>query len=343
MGLNYKDAGVDKEAGYQQVQLIKEHVARTRIPGTLSEIGGFSGVFQPDLTGMDEPVLVSGTDGVGTKLKLAFLTGIHSTIGQDAVAMCVNDILCQGAKPLFFLDYIATGELIPEKMAEIVQGVADGCVQAGCALIGGETAEMPGFYADGEYDIAGFAVGICDKKDLLGTDRVKEGDVMIGLPSSGLHSNGFSLVRKVVFERKEIEKDYTPEGWDQSLFETLLTPTRIYVKQVLPLLEKKLLHAVVHITGGGFYENLPRAMPKGLTADVDAKNIPAQKVFSLLQEWGGIEEEEMYGTFNMGIGMVLFVAKENQSAAMDLLQDAGENPVVLGTVTTGTERVKVWL
>lgn len=343
MGLNYKDAGVDKEAGYRQVQLIKEHVARTRIPGTLSELGGFSGVFQPDFSGMEEPVLVSGTDGVGTKLKLAFLTDIHDTIGQDAVAMCVNDILCQGAKPLFFLDYLATGKLIPEKMAAIVKGVADGCVEAGCALIGGETAEMPGFYADGEYDIAGFAVGMCDRKNLLGTDAVKEGDVLIGLPSSGLHSNGFSLVRKIVFDRKNIQEDMTPEGWDQSLFATLLTPTRIYVKALLPLLEQKLLHAAVHITGGGFYENLPRAVPEGLCARVDVKEVAVPPVFSLLQEWGGIAPEEMYGTFNMGIGMVLFVDAKNRDAVLQQLQAAGEKPVVLGSVVAGEKKVEVCL
>lgn len=341
MGLNYKDAGVDKEAGYREVQLIKEHVARTKIPGTLSELGGFSGVFQPDFSGMEEPVLVSGTDGVGTKLKLAFRTGIHSTIGQDAVAMCVNDILCQGAKPLFFLDYIATGALIPEKMAEIVQGVAEGCVQAGCALIGGETAEMPGFYAEGEYDIAGFAVGMCDKKDLLGRERVQEGDVLIGLPSSGLHSNGFSLVRKIVFERKKIQEDYTPDGWDHSLFETLLTPTRIYVPAVLPLLEEKLLQAAVHITGGGFYENLPRALPEGLGVTVHTDAVEEPAVFSLLKEWGGISFEEMYGTFNMGIGMVLFVKEENKTRVLEQLEIAGEEPVVLGSVQKDETQVRV--
>lgn len=341
MGLNYKDAGVDKEAGYREVQLIKEHVARTKIPGTLSDIGGFSGVFQPDLTGMEEPVLVSGTDGVGTKLKLAFLTEIHDTIGQDAVAMCVNDILCQGAKPLFFLDYIATGKLEPEKMAQIVKGVADGCVEAGCALVGGETAEMPGFYADGEYDIAGFAVGICDKKNLLGKERVQEGDVLIGLLSSGLHSNGFSLVRKIVFSKQGIEEDFTPEGWDRSLYTTLLAPTRIYVKSVLPLLEKKKLQAAVHITGGGFYENLPRALPEGLSAEVDVRDVPVPAVFPLLQEWGGIDPDEMYGTFNMGIGMVLFVKEEDQGDVLDELRAKGEKPVVLGRVVRGANEVRL--
>ncbi len=341
MALNYKDAGVDKEAGYREVQLIKSHVKRTEIPGVLSAIGGFSGCFQPDLTGMKEPVLVSGTDGVGTKLKLAFMTDIHDTIGQDAVAMCVNDILCQGAKPLFFLDYIATGVLDPEKMATIVKGVADGCVEAGCALIGGETAEMPGFYSDGEYDIAGFAVGICDKEKLLGKERVQEGDVLIGLPSSGVHSNGFSLVRKLLFEMKNIKEDFVPEGWDQKLLETLLTPTRIYVKSVLPLLEEDILHAAVHITGGGFYENLPRALPEGLSAVVDTALIPQLPVFSLLQEWGGIETKEMYGTFNMGIGMVLFVPEDRNGCAMELLKAAGEAPVVLGRVERNAEPVQL--
>lgn len=341
MSLNYKDAGVDKEAGYREVQLIKEHVKRTEIPGVLSSIGGFSGVFAPDFTGMEEPVMVSGTDGVGTKLKLAFLTEIHDTIGQDAVAMCVNDILCQGAKPLFFLDYIATGVLDPEKMATIVKGVADGCVEAGCALIGGETAEMPGFYQEGEYDIAGFAVGMCDKKKLLGREKVQEGDVCIGLPSSGVHSNGFSLVRKLLFDVKAMNEDVTPEGWDRSLFETLLTPTRIYVKPVLPLLEKELIHAAVHITGGGFYENLPRALPEGLSVTIDTEKIAKLPIFDLLQQWGGIETKEMYGTFNMGIGMVLFVPEENKEEVLSMLKAGGENPVVLGQVQRGEEQVNL--
>lgn len=341
MSLNYKDAGVDKEAGYREVQLIKEHVKRTEIPGVLSSIGGFSGIFAPDFTGMEEPVMVSGTDGVGTKLKLAFLTEIHDTIGQDAVAMCVNDILCQGAKPLFFLDYIATGKLEPEKMALIVKGVADGCVHAGCALIGGETAEMPGFYQEGEYDIAGFAVGMCDKKKLLGREKVQEGDVCIGLPSSGVHSNGFSLVRKLLFDVKAMKEDVTPEGWDRSLFETLLTPTRIYVKPVLPLLEKELIHAAVHITGGGFYENLPRALPEGLSVTIDTEKIAKLPIFDLLQQWGGIETKEMYGTFNMGIGMVLFVPEENKEEVLSMLKAGGENPVVLGQVQRGEEQVNL--
>ncbi len=341
MSLNYKDAGVDKEAGYREVQLIKEHVKRTEIPGVLSSIGGFSGIFAPDFTGMEEPVMVSGTDGVGTKLKLAFLTEIHDTIGQDAVAMCVNDILCQGAKPLFFLDYIATGKLEPEKMALIVKGVADGCVHAGCALIGGETAEMPGFYQEGEYDIAGFAVGMCDKKKLLGREKVQEGDVCIGLPSSGVHSNGFSLVRKLLFDVKAMKEDVTPEGWDRSLFETLLTPTRIYVKPVLPLLEKELIHAAVHITGGGFYENLPRALPEGLSVTIDTERIAKLPIFDLLQEWGGIETKEMYGTFNMGIGMVLFVPEENKEEVLSMLKAGNENPVVLGQVQRGEEQVNL--
>lgn len=341
MALNYKDAGVDKEAGYREVQLIKEHVKRTEIAGVLSSIGGFSGVFAPDFSNMEEPVLVSGTDGVGTKLKLAFLTDIHDTVGQDAVAMCVNDILCQGAIPLFFLDYIATGKLEPEKMASVVKGVADGCVEAGCALIGGETAEMPGFYREGEYDIAGFAVGMCDKKNLLGKERVQTGDLLIGLPSSGVHSNGFSLVRKLLFDIKDIHKDYTPEGWGKSLFETLLTPTRIYARALRPLLEKRLIHAAVHITGGGFYENIPRALPEGLSAVISVQRISTPPIFPLLQEWGGIETEEMYGTFNMGIGMVLFVAPENEEEVLAVLADAGENPVLLGSVEENGEPVQL--
>lgn len=341
MALNYKDAGVDKEAGYREVELIKEHVKRTKIPGVLSDIGGFSGLFAPDLTGMKEPVLVSGTDGVGTKLKLAFETDKHDTIGQDAVAMCVNDILCQGAKPLFFLDYIATGKLDPEKMADIVKGVADGCVLAECALVGGETAEMPGFYQDGEYDIAGFCVGIVDKEKILGPDKVQAGDVMLGLASSGVHSNGFSLVRKIVWEKMQFAKDHTEERLEKPLLETLLEPTRIYTKAVMPLILEELVHACVHITGGGFYENIPRALPDGLGIQVDASVIETPDIFDLLQEWGGVATQEMYGTFNMGIGFVMFVPENKVEEAMELLKQNGENPVRLGVVEEMEDKVRV--
>ncbi len=339
MALNYKDAGVDKEAGYREVQLIKEHVARTKIPGVLSDIGGFSGLFAPDLTGMEEPVLVSGTDGVGTKLKLAFETDIHDTIGQDAVAMCVNDILCQGAKPLFFLDYIATGKLVPEKMADIVKGVADGCVLAECALVGGETAEMPGFYQDGEYDIAGFCVGIVDKKKILGPDRVKEGDVMIGLPSSGVHSNGFSLVRKIIWDKMNFDKNHREETLEKPLLETLLTPTRIYTKQVMPLIENDLVHACVHITGGGFYENIPRALPEGLGVKVDTDAWKVPEIFNLLQHWGGTSRKEMFSTFNMGVGFLLFIPQDKEEEAIALLKEAGEEPIPLGVIEKSEEKV----
>lgn len=339
MALNYKDAGVDKEAGYREVQLIKEHVARTKIPGVLSDIGGFSGLFAPDLTGMEEPVLVSGTDGVGTKLKLAFETDIHDTIGQDAVGMCVNDILCQGAKPLFFLDYIATGKLVPEKMADIVKGVADGCVLAECALVGGETAEMPGFYQDGEYDIAGFCVGIVDKKKILGPDRVKEGDVMIGLPSSGVHSNGFSLVRKIIWDKMNFDKNHREETLEKPLLETLLTPTRIYTKQVMPLIENDLVHACVHITGGGFYENIPRALPEGLGVKVDTDAWKVPEIFNLLQHWGGTSRKEMFSTFNMGVGFLLFIPQDKEEEAIALLKEAGEEPIPLGVIEKSEEKV----
>ena len=269
MSLTYKDAGVDKEAGYKQVQLIKKFISKTHTPGVLSDIGGFAGLFQLDIKAYEEPILVSGTDGVGTKLKIAFMMDKHDTVGEDCVAMCVNDILCQGAKPLFFLDYIATGKLEPEKMAEIVEGVSNGCIKAGCALIGGETAEMPGFYADGEYDIAGFCVGVVDKKNLITGADIKEGDVVIGLPSSGIHSNGYSLVRKIVFEKEKMDVDtYVPE-LKTTLGEELLKPTRIYADVITDLVAKVNIKGISHITGGGFIENIPRMLPEGLAAYID--------------------------------------------------------------------------
>ncbi|NLY08418.1 MAG: phosphoribosylformylglycinamidine cyclo-ligase [Tissierellia bacterium] len=340
MGMTYRDAGVDKEAGYKQVKLIKDVVKSTFTPGVISELGGFAGLFAPDLTGYEEPVLVSGTDGVGSKLKLAFLTDIHNTIGQDCVAMCVNDILCQGAQPLFFLDYIATDKLIPEKMAAIVEGVATGCKLSGAALIGGETAEMPGFYSEGEYDVAGFAVGIVDRKKIIDGSKIIAGDVLIGLPSSGVHSNGFSLVRKIVFERMNMKVDDKVEGLSKTLGEELLTPTKIYVKAVLPLVKENLINGMCHITGGGFFENIPRMMPKGLGAKLDISSIKTPEIFKLLQKWGNIENNEMYGTFNMGIGMVLAVSAGNEIKCLDMLKEAGEQPIILGNVEDG-EGVKL--
>lgn len=332
---HYQEAGVDINAGYRAVQLMKDSVRRTRIPGVMSDIGGFGGLFAPDLTGMKKPVLVSGTDGVGTKLKLAFLMDRHDTIGIDCVAMCVNDIICAGAKPLFFLDYLALGKNVPERVAEIVSGVAEGCIQAGCALIGGETAEMPGFYPVDEYDIAGFAVGLVDAEKMLSPSLVQEGDVLIALPSSGLHSNGFSLARKL-FDVEHADL-LTPldalKG--QSLGETLLSPTRIYVKPVIKVLEAARVHGIAHITGGGFYENLPRFLPEGLTARVVRDSLVIPPIFDLMTKKGGISEKEMFSTFNMGVGMVLCLHPEDADKALQLLQDAGEAPYIMGSVIKG--------
>ncbi|MDX9916888.1 MAG: phosphoribosylformylglycinamidine cyclo-ligase [Gudongella sp.] len=342
MSLTYKDSGVDKEAGYKEVQLIKNFIKKTHIPGVLSELGGFSGLFQPDISNIKEPVLVSGTDGVGTKLKLAFELDKHDTIGEDCVAMCANDILCQGAKPLFFLDYIATGKLIPEKMAQIVEGVANGCISAGCALIGGETAEMPGFYNDGEYDVAGFVVGIVDKEKLITGERIEEGDVILGLPSSGLHSNGFSLVRKLIFDKLDLKLDTYYDELGKTLGEELLTPTRIYSKAVLPLIENFDIKGMSHITGGGFYENIPRMLREGLRAKVDLNSIETHAIFDLLQKWGNIAEDEMYGTFNMGVGMVIAVAPEEAERIKKFLDENGEKCYVLGEVIKGEKGVDLW-
>lgn len=342
MSLTYKDSGVDKEAGYREVQLIKSFIKKTHIPGVLSELGGFSGLFQLDMTGMTEPVLVSGTDGVGTKLKLAFLTDRHDTIGEDCVAMCANDILCQGAKPLFFLDYIATGKLVPEKMASIVEGVANGCIKAGCALIGGETAEMPGFYNDGEYDVAGFVVGVVDKSKIIKGEGIKEGDLIIGLPSSGLHSNGFSLVRKLILEKLDLDLDQFYPELGKTLGEELLTPTRIYRDPVYEIVEKYKVKGMSHITGGGFYENIPRMLPEGLRAKVDIGTIDTPAIFKLIQAWGSIEEEEMYGTFNMGVGMVLAASPTEAEGIMEFLKSKGEKAYVLGKVIKGEKGVELW-
>lgn len=335
---SYKEAGVDVTAGYQAVELMKEHVARTATSGVVSGIGGFGGLFAPGFAGMEEPVLVSGTDGVGTKLKLAFLLDKHDTIGIDCVAMCVNDIVCCGAKPLFFLDYIATGKNIPEKTAKIVSGIADGCVQSGCALIGGETAEHPGMMPEDEYDLAGFSVGIVDKKKIIDGSGLKAGDVLVGIASSGVHSNGFSLVRKVFgIDEKTIHQTFCE--LDHPLGETLLTPTKIYVKSLLALIESVNVKAVSHITGGGFYENIPRMLKDGLTAKIEKWSVPVLPIFDVIQKTGSIPERDMFNTFNMGVGMVAAVAKEDADKAIDILHAQGEKACVIGEVVEGSDGV----
>ena len=338
--MDYKKAGVDIEAGYRSVELMKEHIARTMRDEVLGGIGGFSGAFSLKAAkDMEDPVLVSGTDGVGTKLKLAFALNRHDTVGIDCVAMCVNDIACAGGEPLFFLDYIACGRNFPEKIAAIVSGVAEGCLQAGAALIGGETAEMPGFYPEDEYDLAGFAVGLVDRKDMLGPERVKEGDVLIGLASSGVHSNGFSLVRKVFdMDPDALRKEIPSLG--TSLGEALLAPTKIYVK-ALKMIRKAGadVHACSHITGGGFYENVPRMLPEGLCAVIDKASFPVLPVFTLLQEQGGIEEKVMYNTYNMGIGMILAVPEKDAQTVMEQAALAGETPWRIGKVESGRKGV----
>ena len=333
---SYKAAGVDITAGYRAVELMKKHVARTMIPGVMDGIGGFGGLFELDMTNIQRPVLVSGTDGVGTKLKLAFLMDKHDTVGIDCVAMCVNDIICCGAKPQFFLDYVAVGKNVPERVAQIVSGVAEGCVQAGCALVGGETAEMPGFYSEDEYDLAGFSVGVVDKSKILDKNTMEAGDVLIALPSSGVHSNGFSLVRKVFqVEKGGLKKHYDELG--QTLGETLLTPTRIYVKPVLAMLQAGVrIRAVSHITGGGFYENIPRSLGEGKTARIERAAVRIPPVFKLIQEMGSIPERDMFNTFNMGVGMCLTVAAEDVDLALDSLDRAGESDAyVLGEIAEG--------
>ena len=320
---SYKEAGVDITSGYRAVELMKEHVAKTMVFGNTAPVGGFGGLFQPDLTGMEEPVLVSGTDGVGTKLKLAFLQDRHDTVGIDCVAMCVNDILCVGAKPLFFLDYIACGKNVPEKIADIVKGVADGCVQSECSLIGGETAEMPGFYPEDEYDLAGFAVGIVDKKKVIDRNSVKEGDVIIGIASSGIHSNGYSLVRKV-FDVENQDLTVKPEELGgKTLGEVLLTPTKIYVKPMLALFKEIQPHGVMHITGGGFYENIPRGLPEGFSAKISKDSLEVPAVFKMLMEKGGIPERDMFNTYNMGTGMTVVVDEKDADRAIEIINGAG--------------------
>ena len=332
---SYKKAGVDITASYRAVELIKKHIARTHIKGVASDIGGFGGLFELDLSGYENPILVSGTDGVGTKLKLAFTLDKHDTIGIDCVAMCVNDIVCSGARPLFFLDYLAVGKNYPEKIERIVAGVAEGCVQAGCALIGGETAEMPGFYRDGEYDLAGFAVGIVDKKKMLDSSKVKVGDVIIGLPSSGIHSNGFSLVRKIIGDAGLDLTSYS-QYTDSILGDALLAPTKIYVKPVLSLIEKVNVKSVAHITGGGFYENIPRALPDGIMAKIEKSVIKVPPIFKLLQEEGAVPERDMFNIFNMGIGMCVIVAKKDADKALEILKEAGEDAYIIGETVKGS-------
>ncbi len=340
MGLDYKTAGVNKEAGYQQVKLIKDIVKKTHTSGVLNDLGGFAGAFKPDLDEMEEPVLVSGTDGVGTKLMLAQQLDIHDTIGIDAVAMCVNDILCQGAQPLFFLDYIATGKNIPEKMAEIVSGVAEGCLQGQMALIGGETAEMPGMYESDEYDIAGFAVGMVDRKDLITGSNIEVGSRVIGLPSSGIHSNGFSLVRTIL-EKEGIAYTDKIEGFDRTIGEELLTPTRIYAREILSLLKEVSLQGIAHITGGGLEENLPRILPEGLGLNINTADIPTPLIFEKLQEWGNIDEREMYGTFNMGVGMIIVLDDSDLEKAKHILTELDADYFELGTVEVSDQGVRL--
>lgn len=337
---SYAAAGVDIVAGYKSVELMKEHVRRTMVPGVLGGLGGFGGFFQLDLSEMKNPVLVSGTDGVGTKLKLAFLLDKHDTIGIDCVAMCVNDILACGAKPLFFLDYIACGRNIPEKIAAIVAGVAEGCVQAGCALIGGETAEHPGMMPEEEYDLAGFTVGAVDKEKILDNSDMKAGDVLLALPSTGVHSNGFSLVRKVFdLEGKDLRR-YVPELGGE-LGETLLTPTQIYVKPVLELMKQVAVHGVSHITGGGFYENIPRCIPQGLMARVDKSAVKVLPIFDLIAKEGNIPERDMFNTYNMGVGMVLVVPANQADKAMEVLKAQGQECYMMGEIVPGEKGVEL--
>ena len=335
---SYKEAGVDITAGYRAVELMKKHVART-MPDGKADIGGFGGLFPLDMTGMKEPVLVSGTDGVGTKLRIAQLLDKHDTIGIDCVAMCVNDIICCGAKPLLFLDYIACGRNVPERIAEIVGGVAEGCVQAGCALVGGETAEHPGTMAEDDYDLAGFSVGIVDKSKVIDNSRMQAGDVMIALPSSGVHSNGFSLVRKV-FDVEHCDlKAPVEELHGASLGETLLAPTRIYVKPVLAVMKEVTIKGISHITGGGFYENMPRSIPKGLGVKIEKSAVRVPPIFSIIQKRGNISEHDMFNTFNMGVGMSVVVAKEDADRAVELFRANGEDAYILGTIVESEDGV----
>jgi len=338
---SYAAAGVDITAGYRAVELMKTHIARTMINGKSSDIGGFGGLFELDMTGLTNPVLVSGTDGVGTKLKLAFLMDKHDTVGIDCVAMCVNDVICCGAKPLFFLDYIACGKNFPEKIAQIVSGIAEGCVQAGCELIGGETAEMPGFYPIDEYDLAGFTVGVVDKSKVLDKNTIKAGDAIIAIPSSGVHSNGFSLVRKVFDVENNDIKVPVAELGGKSIGETLLTPTKIYVKQMLSVFDQVTVKAVSHITGGGFYENIPRSLPAGFGAKIEKSAVKVLPIFDLLAKTGGIDEHDMFNTFNMGVGMSVVVDKNDADKTISILKNAGEDAYIMGEVVKSDESVEI--
>ncbi len=338
---SYAAAGVDITAGYKAVELMKTHIKRTLTAGAMSDIGGFGGLFELDLTGISKPVLVSGTDGVGTKLKLAFIMDKHDTVGIDCVAMCANDIICCGAKPLLFLDYIACGKNVPEKIAEIVSGIAEGCVQSGASLIGGETAEMPGFYPIDEYDLAGFCVGVVDKDKVLDNTKMTEGDVVIALPSSGVHSNGFSLVRKVFDVDNADIKTPVAELGGKSVGETLLTPTKIYVKPMLALFEEVTVKAVSHITGGGFYENIPRSIPDGFGAKIDKSALKILPIFDLIAKTGNIPERDMFNTFNMGVGMSIVVAKEDAEKALEVLKANGEDAYIIGEIIAGEEKVVI--
>ena len=337
---SYKAAGVDVTAGYKAVELMKAHVARTMTSGMMTGIGGFGGAFELDLTGITKPVLVSGTDGVGTKLKIAFLLDKHDTVGIDCVAMCVNDIICCGAKPLIFLDYIALGKNIPEKVADIVKGVADGCVETGCALVGGETAEMPGFYPIDEYDVAGFSVGVVDKDKMIDPENVQPGDVMIALPSSGVHSNGFSLVRRV-FDLDNTPRNVFREFNGSTLGQTLLTPTKLYVRPMLKLIDEVQVKSIVHVTGGGFYENIPRALNSRTKAVVDRSKVRVLPIFEEIQKVGQIPERDMFNTFNMGVGMIAIVSKEEADKALQVLHEAGEDAYIIGEVQAGEKTIEI--
>ena len=334
--LTYREAGVDIDAGNKAVDLMKKHVRATYRPEVLGDIGGFGGLFALDTKKYRQPVLVSGTDGVGTKLCVAFMADKHDTIGQDAVAMCVNDILVQGAEPLFFLDYLAVGTLQPEQVADIVSGIAKACLESGCSLIGGETAEMASFYKKGEYDIGGFAVGVAERSKLITGEKIEPGDVLIGLPSSGLHSNGYSLVRKICFELKELTIDQFIPELGKTLGEELLIPTKLYPKACLPLIEKFDIRGMVHITGGGFYENIPRVLPEGCSVEVNTECWPKPPIFNLLQQWGNVAWTEMYRTFNMGIGMILVVSQSDAEAIRQDLAARGEDSYIVGHVTPGS-------
>ncbi len=338
---SYAAAGVDITAGYKAVELMKTHIKRTLTAGAMSDIGGFGGLFELDLTGIAKPVLVSGTDGVGTKLKLAFIMDKHDTVGIDCVAMCANDIVCCGAKPLLFLDYIACGKNVPERIAEIVSGIAEGCVQSNAALIGGETAEMPGFYPVDEYDLAGFCVGVVDKDKVLDNTKMTEGDVVIALPSSGVHSNGFSLVRKVFDVENADIKTPVAELGGKSVGETLLTPTKIYVKPMVALFEEVTVKAVSHITGGGFYENIPRSIPDGFGAKIDKASLRILPIFDLIAKTGNIPERDMYNTFNMGVGMSIVVAKEDAEKALEVLKANGEDAYIIGEIIKSEDKVVI--